>query len=73
MYPAHRILSRAVENFPDRIAFVDGDSRLTYRELGRRVNQLANGLRGLGLNKVTGWLSLIGIRIIMPRLTMLVR
>ncbi|MEC8531032.1 MAG: long-chain-fatty-acid--CoA ligase [Pseudomonadota bacterium] len=51
MYPAHRILSRAVENFPDRIAFVDGDSRLTYRELGRRVNQLANGLRGLGLNK----------------------
>ncbi|MEC8462003.1 MAG: AMP-binding protein, partial [Pseudomonadota bacterium] len=51
MYPAHRILSRAVENFPDRIAFVDGDSRLTYRELGRRVNQLANGLRALGLNK----------------------
>ena len=73
MYPAHRILSRAVENFPDRIAFVDGDSRLTYRELGRRVNQLANGLRGLGLNKGDRWLSLIGIRIIMPRLTMLVR
>ncbi|MGB0630001.1 MAG: long-chain-fatty-acid--CoA ligase [Alphaproteobacteria bacterium] len=51
MYPAHRILDRAVAFFPDRPAFVDGDVRLTYRELGARVNRLANALRGLGLNR----------------------
>ena len=51
MYPAHRILDRAVAFFPDRPAFVDGDIRLTYRELGARVNRLANALKGLGLKK----------------------
>ena len=49
MYPAHRILDRAVAFFPDRPAFVDGDIRLTYRELGARVNRLANALTSLGL------------------------
>jgi len=51
MYPAHRILDRAVSFFPDRPAFVDGESRLTYRQLGARVNRLANALTGLGLEK----------------------
>ncbi|MBS1695714.1 MAG: non-ribosomal peptide synthase/polyketide synthase [Actinobacteria bacterium] len=30
---------------PDAVAVVDGDRRLTYRELGRRVAQLAHALR----------------------------
>ena len=51
MYPAYRILDRAVGFFPDRPAFVDGETRLTYRELGARVNRLANALTGLGLKK----------------------
>ena len=49
MYPASRILERAVKSFPDRIALVDGDVRLSYRELGIRVNKLANSLLDLGL------------------------
>ncbi|MFT5487886.1 MAG: long-chain acyl-CoA synthetase [Paracoccaceae bacterium] len=51
MYPASRILSRAVEFFPDRPALIDGDVRLTYRELGARVNRLANALLALGLER----------------------
>jgi long-chain acyl-CoA synthetase len=51
MYPAARILDRAVRFFPDRTALVDGDVRLTYRELGDRVNRLANALLAMGLEK----------------------
>lgn len=51
MYPASRILSRAVEFFPDRPALIDGDIRLNYRELGERVNRLANALIALGLER----------------------
>jgi long-chain acyl-CoA synthetase len=49
MYPASRILDRAVRFFPDRPAMIDGDVRLTYRQLGQRANRLANALLGLGL------------------------
>lgn len=51
MYPASRILSRAVSFFPNRPALVDGDTRLTYRDLGARVNRLANALLSLGLER----------------------
>lgn len=49
MYTASRILDRAVRFYPDRLAIVDGEVRLSYRELGARVNRLANALTGLGL------------------------
>ncbi|MEX2453531.1 MAG: long-chain-fatty-acid--CoA ligase [Rhodospirillaceae bacterium] len=51
MYPASRILERAVRFYPDRPAMVDGDVRLTYRQLGERVDRLANALLGLGLER----------------------
>jgi long-chain acyl-CoA synthetase len=51
MYPASRILERAVQYFPDREAMVDKDVRLTYRQLGERVNRLANALLSLGLER----------------------
>ena len=51
MYTASRILERAVLFFPERPALVDGDVRLTYRQLGARVHRLANALRGLGLER----------------------
>ena len=35
---------------PDMEAVVDGDRRVTYRELNRRVNRLARGLGRMGLN-----------------------
>jgi fatty-acyl-CoA synthase len=34
---------------PAKEAVVDGEKRLSYRELNRRVNRLANALQGLGL------------------------
>ena len=34
---------------PDQEAVVDGDRRISYRELNLRVNRLARGLQGLGL------------------------
>jgi len=34
---------------PDKEAVVHGDQRLSYRELGRRVTSVANGLRNAGL------------------------
>ena len=34
---------------PDKEAVVDGDRRLTYRRLNRRVNRLARGLAALGM------------------------
>ncbi len=51
MYPASRILSRAVASFPDRPALIDGDIRLSYRALGERVNRLANALCDMGLKR----------------------
>lgn len=35
-------------SYPDRVALVDGDTRLTWPELDDRVNRLANALRGAG-------------------------
>ena len=33
----------------DRIAIIDGDNRITYAEFDRRTDQLARGLRELGV------------------------
>ncbi len=42
-------LDRAVRLYPDKVAVVDGDLRITYRELNERVDRLSNALRDLGL------------------------
>ena len=34
---------------PDRVAVICGDQRITYAELSRRSNRLANALRRLGV------------------------
>ena len=44
-------LSKREQLTPQREAVVDGERRLTYRELNRRVNRLARGLAGMGLNQ----------------------
>jgi amino acid adenylation domain-containing protein len=46
----HELFERQVERSPDAIAIIFEDSRLTYRELNRRANQLAWYLhkRGVG-------------------------
>jgi len=45
------IISKAARYFRDKTAIVDGNKRFTYNEANERVNRLANGLLGLGVNK----------------------
>lgn len=49
MFHLSRILSRAAALYADRPAVVEGDQRLTYRELAIRVDRLAGGLADLGV------------------------
>ncbi len=44
-------LSKARRLFPDQTAVVDGPRRLTYAQVGRRVDGLAAGLSSLGLKR----------------------
>ena len=48
-----QILDRTIEQFPDNDAVVydDRDFRLTYRQFGELVDQLAKGLMALGIQK----------------------
>ncbi|HVX23269.1 MAG TPA: AMP-binding protein [Acidimicrobiales bacterium] len=41
------LVDRAVRRYADRVAVVDGPRRLTFAEVGDRVNRLANALIGL--------------------------
>lgn len=43
--------TRAAQQFPERLAVVDGDDELTYVELEKRSNAVADGLRGLGVGR----------------------
>ena len=44
----HEIFEQQVERSPEADALELGDERLSYRELNRRANRIANYLRGLG-------------------------
>ena len=44
-------LPRTAEVYPDRIAVIHGDKRITYRELQNRSRQLADVLRQRGIGK----------------------
>lgn len=43
------ITTRSADVYPDRVAIVDGDRRMTYRELDNQANRLGHALLGLGL------------------------
>ena len=45
------ILRRSAANFPEKTALVFEERRITYGELDRRVNRVANGLLQAGLRK----------------------
>ncbi len=45
------LLVRAAYMYPERLAVVDGDRRLNYRQLAERAWRLANALRSAGLHK----------------------
>src|SRR6266568_269129 len=42
-------LARSTRVYPDRIAAVDGEQRVTYREFNQRVHRLASALRRHGV------------------------
>jgi 2,3-dihydroxybenzoate-AMP ligase len=44
------ILDRAADGYPDKEAFVDGTSRLTFSQARERVNRLAVSLMNLGIS-----------------------
>ncbi|HEX8558227.1 MAG TPA: amino acid adenylation domain-containing protein [Pyrinomonadaceae bacterium] len=46
---AHELFEAQAEMTPERVALVDGETRLTYRELNRRANKVAHYLRGRGV------------------------
>ncbi|NYF96998.1 class I adenylate-forming enzyme family protein [Janibacter cremeus] len=43
------VIVRSAALFPDRVAVVDGDREVTYRELAETVDRLGHALLGLGL------------------------
>jgi acyl-CoA synthetase (AMP-forming)/AMP-acid ligase II len=43
------LLAGHAQNTPDRVAIIDGETSITYGDLNRTVNRLANGLLALGL------------------------
>lgn len=45
------ILRRNARRYPDKVALVDGEVRLTYRELDERCNRFAHYLLSLGFEK----------------------
>jgi long-chain acyl-CoA synthetase len=45
------VLRRSAARFPDKTALIFKQRRMTYQELDRRVNRLANGLLEMGLQK----------------------
>jgi len=46
-----KFFTKSAESFPERLAICYGDRKWTYAEANKRINQLANGFRGLGLEK----------------------
>ena len=44
-----RFLYRAMDQFPNRVGIVCGDTRLTYGQFGERACRLANALMRLGV------------------------
>ena len=45
----HHLVEDQADRTPDRIALVFNDERVTYGELERRANQIAHGLRAMGV------------------------
>ena len=45
------LIKRGFMYYPDNVALIHGDHRITYRELENRINRLSNVFQGLGLKK----------------------
>ncbi len=45
------VFRRPAKLYPGKIAVIDGDRKLTFRELDTRINRLANALLSMGISK----------------------
>lgn len=45
------ILKRSAKRFPNKLALVEDDRRVTYQELNKMVNKVARGFSSIGLSK----------------------
>ena len=45
------ILKRSAKRFPNKIAIIEEERRISYRELNNMVNKVARGFQSIGLNK----------------------
>src|SRR3972149_8159858 len=49
VHPYAYYLGRAARWYPDHVAVIEGETRLTYREMDARVGALAGALHALGV------------------------
>ncbi len=52
------LLALAVERFPDRVALIDGERSLTYREMAARVSRIVQALHARGIRRGDGLVQL---------------
>ena len=50
-YLVHHFLENSASRFPDKIALIHGDQRLTYQQINQLSNQLASSLLDMGIKK----------------------
>ncbi|HEY0734132.1 MAG TPA: amino acid adenylation domain-containing protein [Herpetosiphonaceae bacterium] len=57
----HQLIEEQAARTPDAVAVLFGDTQLTYAQLNRRANQLANHLRSLGVGAQAQGDTLVGV------------
>jgi len=45
------LFTKTARSFPENLAIIFGDDEWTYQQANERINRLANGLKGLGMEK----------------------
>ena len=50
-YLVHHFLENSAARFPDKIALIHGDQRLTYQQINQLSNQLASSLADMGVKR----------------------
>ncbi len=66
--PGHvvELLENAVQKYPDKIGFIDGDWRLTFKEFDRIANRIAAGLEKHGVKRGDHVAVLLGVQMEFP-------
>ncbi len=66
--PKHvvEMLENTAKKYPDKVGFISGDSRLTFREFDRIVNRIAAGLEKHGVKRGDHVAVLLGIQMEFP-------